>query len=119
MVRELEELLAAHVDDLNRGVDTTEHLVLRYAASFPDLPALLQLSRLLKKTLVPVQPRTLFIQQLKQELLQYPPADPAAAPTTNRLVMVGAAVGSLLSLTGVVLLWRLLARRTAPVPSSL
>src|SRR5690606_37813509 len=122
----LEEILTAHADDLNRGADTTDSLAAQYAALFPELPTLLYLGKLLKKALVPVKPRTSFVRQLKQQLLFSLPAETAPVPPPARLMLIGAVVGSALSLVGVGLLLRrarLLARpvtrhragQTAPV----
>ncbi|GAB4152661.1 MAG: hypothetical protein Fur0021_17640 [Candidatus Promineifilaceae bacterium] len=100
----LEEILTAHADDLNRGADTTDSLTMQYAALFPELPALLHLGKLLKKTLVPVKPRALFVRQLEEQLLYNLPAAPIPTPPPMRFMLIGALVGSALSLTGVGLL---------------
>lgn len=119
MAQDLEEILTAHADDLNRGTDTTESLVAQYAALFPELPMLLHLGKLLKKALVPVKPRTSFVRLLKQQLLYGLPAEAISTPPPSRLTLVGAVVGSILSLAGVGLLLlrraRHQARQTAPV----
>ncbi len=121
MAQVLEEILTAHADDLNRGTDTTESLMAQYSVLFPELPTLLYLGKLLKKALAPVKPRAAFARQLKQQLLYSLPAEVVATPPPARLMLVGAAVGSALSLAGVGLLLlrraRLIARQTAPVTS--
>lgn len=100
----LEEILTAHADDLNRGADTTDSLTMQYAALFPELPALLHLGKLLQKALSPVKPRASFVRQLEEQLLHSLPAAPIPAPPPMRLMLIGALVGSVLSLTGVGLL---------------
>ena len=119
----LEEILTAHADDLNQGADTTESLAAQYAALFPELPALLYLGKLLKKALVPVKPRASFVHQVKQQLLCNLPAETVPTPSTDRLMLVGALIGSAVSLAGVGLVLllrarlvaRLMARQAAPV----
>lgn len=104
--RTLYNVLMSHADALNAGVDLTDDLIARFAGDAATLRPLLQLARQVKGVLVPVAAPTAFSAQLRLSLLQE--ARPALARSRSlsrrwRPAWVGAAaVGSLLSLAGLV-----------------
>ncbi len=112
--RELQTILADHADQLINGQDQTEFLIQKYAAEVQELAPLLRLAQRLRAVLIPVSPRTAFIQQLHQDLLQADRQLTVAMPENGRRpAWWGAAtLGSLLSLVGLLLYLR--RQRTRP-----
>lgn len=116
----IEDILSAHADALNQGVDHTEWLRERYAHTAVDstqkqhLEELLQLARLLKRALVLQPARPEFATQLRMDL-DHPTATPPV-PEPPRWLM---GIAFLFSLVAGWLGWRYW-RRTAtekPTPS--
>lgn len=100
-------ILLAHADGLNRGDDQTERLTEQYV----ELGSLFELARAIKHVLVPVRAPAGFTTQLRQELMQANIPAPIVQPP-RRNVWVGAAVGSALSIAGLIALFLLRRQRT-------
>lgn len=74
----IEDILAAHADALNQGVDNTEWLCERYdTAHQHHLADLLNLARVLKRHLVPQSARPEFATQLRADLVRQSAPPPA------------------------------------------
>jgi hypothetical protein len=109
------EVLAAHADQLaNSETDADEYAIL-FPAHRAELAPLLQVAQQIKRVLVPVTPSAEFETGLKRDLLaaalQRAEAESARRPTSllyRRRILIGAAIGSAISLAGIVaaLLWR-------------
>jgi hypothetical protein len=109
------EVLAAHADQLlNKETNSQDYVNL-----FPDhegeLTPLLQIAQRIRETLVPVAPSPEFEASLKRELLTAAVKRAEAQKSRNhspllqrRGVLIGAAVGSAISVAGIIaaLLWR-------------
>lgn len=117
--RLLAEILAEHADALSRGEDETEAILARYPAEERTrLESLLKLSRMLRSSLVPVEPSATFLRDLGESLSQAALArgrDLARRTQQTILIAVAAIVGSLLSLIGLI---ALLTRRRKSVVGS-
>lgn len=105
-------VLLAHADGLNRGDDQTERLATQYS----ELGGLLALARAIKDVLVPVRAPAGFTTQLHQELMQANVPIPLVQPK-DRTVWVGAAVGSALSIAGLIALVLLRRQRVVTIPA--
>lgn len=104
----IEDILSAHADALNQGVDHTAWFCEQYdQGQKQHLAELLHLARLLKQTLIPQPARPEFTHQLRAELA-YPRATPPP-PETPRWLM---GIAFLFSLMAGWLGWRYW-RRTA------
>jgi hypothetical protein len=109
------EVLAAHADQLlNRETNSQDYADL-FPAHEDQLTPLLQIAQRVKATLVPVTPSPEFEAGLKRELLTAAAKRAEAqrsrkhSPLLQRRgVLIGAAVGSAISVAGIVaaLLWR-------------
>lgn len=100
----LTEILAAHADCLNEGICRKED----YLAMFPDyraqLAPLLEVAEAVKGALLPVRLDNAFRENLKAELLraapQYLESQAHQTEGPSRRWLIGAAVGSALSMIG-------------------
>ena len=111
--KDLIELLAGHADALNRGQDTTGALLTYHSEEAAELAPMLWLARSLKTAMEPAVPSATFKASLQQQLLQ---ASLAPAEARRPILWIGAAaVGSLLSVAGLVL-WLLRRPRPQPQP---
>jgi len=117
--RLLAEILAEHADALSRGEDDTEAILARYPVEErARLESLLRLSRMLRASLVPVEPSAAFLRDLGESLSQVALArgrDLARRTQQTILIAVAAIVGSLLSLIWLI---ALLTRRRKSVLGS-
>ena len=105
--RELATILAAHADGLIKGKDTAAQLLTDYPDAAAELAPLFRLAASLQAILVPVKAPVTFVGRLHKDLMNYSPAEiPEKAPVSGQKVLwVGvAAAGSVLSVTGLVLL---------------
>ncbi len=108
------EVLAAHADQLaNSETDADEYAIL-FPAHQAELAPLLQVAQQIKTVLVPVTLSPEFETGLKRDLLaaalRRAEAQSTRRPTSlyRRRILIGAAIGSAISLAGIVaaLLWR-------------
>lgn len=91
------DLLMQHADALIAGKDLT----LQLAREYPELTPWLELARTVRDTLLPMTPAADFSLALRRDLLlAFSLGQPAARPS---LVLVGAVVGSLVSVVGIAL----------------
>jgi hypothetical protein len=109
------EVLAAHADQLVSGETGSEDYANLFPAHEGELTPLLQIAQRVKTTLVPVTPSPEFEAGLKRELLAAAMQRAEAKRSRRhvpllqrREVLIGAAVGSAISVAGIVaaLLWR-------------
>ncbi|MFZ0546211.1 MAG: hypothetical protein WAM60_12270 [Candidatus Promineifilaceae bacterium] len=104
--RELATVLSAHADGLIRGKDTAEYLLADYPGATAELGPLLRLAAAIQAALVPVKAPVTFVGRLRSDLMSYSPEVVVKAPVSGqKVLLVGvAAAGSVLSVTGLVLL---------------
>ncbi len=109
------EVLAAHADHLVGNKDNGEEYLNLFPAYQAELAPLLRIAERVKAALVPVRPSPAFEAGLKQDLLAAAVQRADARESEKRFtflrrrgVLIGAAVGSVLSVVGIVvaLLWR-------------
>jgi hypothetical protein len=105
--RELGTILCAHADALNKGIDSTA----QYLNDFPDdsaeLASLFQLASSVQAVLVPIRAPMTFVSRFRNELMAYTHSEiPIRTPlSAQKVLLVGvAAAGSVLSVTGLVIL---------------
>lgn len=118
---EMADFLAAHAEALVSGVDEKQWLAGSEQHEVEAAAPLLEVARLLQRVLVPVPTPTPFRTRLREALS-------GGAPTTSgmerkvtvsarrrpRVWLGAAAVGSILSLAGLLFFWR---RRGYPLPA--
>ncbi|HID89659.1 MAG TPA: hypothetical protein EYP52_08125 [Anaerolineae bacterium] len=111
------EVLAAHADRLNDPSAPSPDLSLE---EMVYLGPLMEVAERVKKTLVPVEPPAAFVQSLRKELIEAARRRRSATQRLHRGLVIGAAaLGSMLSLAGVVALILLHRRgRLRPQPSA-
>jgi cytochrome b subunit of formate dehydrogenase len=105
--RELASVLAAHADGLIRGKDTAAELLLDYPEDATELGALFRLASSIQAALVPVKAPVRFVSQLREDLMTFSPEKGAVqrAVSGQKVLWLGVATaGSVLSVTGLVLL---------------
>jgi hypothetical protein len=95
-----------------------EELGIQPAIPFEEMVIQLRkLVRLLRRTLIPVSPRTEYVQQTSQRLQQQAIVTYAQTKTRQqRLLMVGSVLGSVLSVVGLVAAYLLRKRNNGPKP---
>lgn len=107
------EILAAHAEGLRHAEDHAEDYLVLFPEQRDELESLLRLSSEAREALAPSQPSPAFIQGLGQELLlaarRTLTAPPPTPPVWRGMVLPVAAIGSALSVVG--LLGYLLAMR--------
>lgn len=100
------EILAAHAEGLRRAEDHTEEYLMLFPEYRDELDPLLRLAVEAREALAPSQPSPAFSQELSRELLQAARrtlAEPPPAPPVWRgIVLRLAALGSALSVVGLV-----------------
>ncbi|MCI0394119.1 MAG: hypothetical protein L0332_04490 [Chloroflexi bacterium] len=126
--KELEEILIAHANALNEGIDMAAALLARYPERAAELAPLFQLARAIQGALQPVPAPAVFKTRLRQRLQEQQVAGrqkaQAARSAGRGMVWWGvAAAGSALSIAGLALfvLRRLRlaqARRTQPATAT-
>ncbi|HEY77092.1 MAG TPA: hypothetical protein G4O00_13120 [Thermoflexia bacterium] len=100
--RRAAELLAAHADRLNDPSVTAPEPTPEEMAY---LTPLMEIAERLKETLVPVEPPATFVRSLRRELVDAARRRQSATQRLHRGLVIGAAaLGSVLSLAGVVAL---------------
>ena len=111
----IEDILSAHADALNQGVDHTDWLSEQYSQNTAvgyghtqQLTELLQLARILKNTLVPQSARPEFATQLRADLQRQ--TAPQPTPEDHRWLM---GIAFTFSLVAGWLGWRYWRRNTA------
>lgn len=105
--RELATVLSAHADGLIRGKDTAAQLLLDYPEDAAELGAFFRLAASIQSVLVPVKAPVRFVSQLRKDLMGFSPDQVAAKSNMSgqKVLLVGVATaGSVLSVTGLVLL---------------
>lgn len=115
--KQVADILIAHADGLVADIDNTESILRAYPAAEVQLQPLLRLARAVKGALVPVAPEPAFVYTLQAQLAKAEIEPLREMPVTGRkLGIAGAAVGSLLSVAGLIL-WVRRARlsRSSPV----
>jgi hypothetical protein len=105
------EVLAAHADQLLNEETGSEDYAHLFPAHEGELASLLQIAQRVKAALVPATPSPEFEAGLKRELLTAAMQRRSRKPIPllqRRGVLIGAAVGSAISVAGIVaaLLWR-------------
>ena len=70
---DLSDVVTEYTEALYQGEDLMPALLAKYEGQWTELPAFLELSRALQKTLMPMQPTIAFKQQLKAQLLSDQP----------------------------------------------
>jgi hypothetical protein len=103
----LAAILSAHADELNEGNDTAEQLLSEHPQASAELRPLFRLAAALQAVLVPVQAPVNFVGRLHKELMTYSPPEirVKSSPSGQKVLLVGVATaGSVLSVTGLVLL---------------
>ena len=118
---DLVNLLAAHAEALVSGVDEKQWRSGYDPRDVEAAAALMEVARLLRRVLVPVPTPTPFRSQLREALSSgaEPPSkvEPSITVSNRRRPRVwlgAAAVGSILSLVGLLFFWR---RRGYPLPA--
>ena len=106
--KQIAEILMAHAEGLLADEDRTDSILRSYPAEAPQLRPLLTLARLVKQALVPVAPEPAFVYTLQAQLAKAEVEQASAWQELKgrRLGWVGAAVGSALSLAGLILWFR-------------
>ena len=103
--KQIAEILMTHAEGLLAEEDRTDSILQSFPAEAAQLRPLLTLARLVKCALVPVAPEPAFVYTLQAQLAKAEVA-PAASWrefSRRRLGWVGAAIGSLLSVAGLIL----------------
>jgi hypothetical protein len=112
---ELIDLLDEFVADLDRGIVSAADEKVGYGKVWAgEMPAFFQLITLLHNALVPVKPRPTFAVELKQRLTTHPISPIKTTNPRNRLWLSAAAIGSILSVTGITLFFLRRLRVTPP-----
>lgn len=100
------EILAAHADGLRREEDHAEDYLKLFPENRDELDPLLRLAVEVREVLMPSRPSPAFTQALRRELLQAArrtlAGPPPARPVWRGLVLRLAALGSALSVVGLV-----------------
>jgi F0F1-type ATP synthase membrane subunit c/vacuolar-type H+-ATPase subunit K len=116
------EVLAAHADQLANSETDAEDYANLFPAHEAELASLLQVAQQIKRVLVPVTPSPEFETGLKRDLLaaalQRANAKPTKQQTSllyRRRFLIGAAIGSAISLVGIIAALLLRQRSTAGV----
>ncbi len=114
--RRAAEILAAHADRLNGLPGQAPEPTPEETAY---LAPLMEIAERLKETLVPVGPSEAFVRSLERELVEAARRQQATPPRFRRGLVIGAAaIGSVISLTGVIALILRHRRRLSPHPSA-
>ena len=102
--RQVADILMAHADGLVADVDNTDSILRAYPDAPRELGLLLRLARTVKGVLVPIAPEPSFVYTLQAQLAkaEVEPV-PERVPTGRILGIAGAAIGSVLSVAGVIL----------------
>ncbi len=103
----LANILSAHADGLNEGIDTAAQFLSEYPQDSAELRPLFRLAASLQTVLVPIRAPVNFVGRLHKDLMRYsPPEITVKSPVSGqKILLVGvAAAGSVLSVTGLVLL---------------
>ena len=102
--RQVADILMSHADGLVADVDNTESILRAYPDANQELGPLLRLARTVKGALVPISPEPSFVYTLQAQLAKAEiEPEPVKVQTGRILGIAGAAVGSLLSVAGVIL----------------
>ncbi|MCB0019208.1 MAG: hypothetical protein KDE09_15570 [Anaerolineales bacterium] len=106
--QQIAEILMAHAEGLLTDEDRTDSILRSYPAEAAQLRPLLSLARLVKQALVPVAPEPAFVYTLQAQLAKADVEPASTWPELNgrRLGWVGAALGSVLSVAGLILWFR-------------
>jgi hypothetical protein len=115
--KDLIELLAGHADALNRGQDTTAALLTYKGQDAAELAPMLWLARSIKTAMEPMTPSAAFKASLHQQIVQGRQAADAAENARPIWWIGAAAVGSLLSVAGL-MIWLLRRPRPEPQPAT-
>lgn len=111
--RRVADILAAHADNLMGSTGPEVH---PRPDELTQLRSLMDVAERLRQALVPVEPPAAFVHSLGRELIEAARRRQTAARRLRRAIVVGAAaLGSVLSLAGLVAL--LLMRRRARPPA--
>lgn len=112
---EMADFLAAHAEALISGIDEKRWLSGYQRHEVEAAAPLLEVARLLRRALVPVATPAPFRSQLRQALSSGAEGRVTVSTRRRPRVWLGAAaVGSLLSLAGLLFFWR---RRGYPLPA--
>ena len=115
----LVDVLTMYTDRLNEGRDMAAEVVRTFPEYAPDLAALLDLTRRLKAALMPVKPALAFRQALRANLLVARHAKLVPHITIRnpfrrqRIVLISAAIGSVVSVVVGVIAAQVIRNRTA------
>ena len=115
---QLIEILSAHADSLNDGMDNTESIVGAHPTHQATLKPLLTLAQQVKANLVPVPLPAQFVDDLGAALQAGTVVPmPEVAPRNHISLLLAATIGSLLSLVGIIVVLRRRHREVAPMPA--
>ena len=117
--RTVADILAAHADKLNQGQRETATLQDVSAEQLAALGPLMRLAERVQGTLAPVQPNPTFVRQLSQQLISTASQSRKAMTqrTRNAILIVAAALGSVVSVASAVGIIVYLIRHRARVQS--
>jgi phage-related tail fiber protein len=117
--RTFADILAAHADKLNQGQRGTATLQDVSAEQLAALAPLMRLAERVQGTLAPVQPNPTFVHQLSQQLISTASQSRKAMTqrTRNAILIVAAALGSVVSVASAVGIIIFLIRHRARVQS--